>query len=107
MHVRAQDTSRSWPANGGEPSPITCGMPDPGFSGAAPRRVRPLISVALPWAPVAGLPPGISRLAAGMAYYSCSQPVNDSRGGPGGTRTLDPHNAIVVRSQLRYGPTLR
>ena len=24
--------------------------------------------------------------------------------GPGGTRTLDPHNAIVVRSQLRYRP---
>lgn len=28
-----------------------------------------------PWAPVAGLPPGPSRLAAGMAYYSCSQPL--------------------------------
>jgi hypothetical protein len=28
-------------------------------------------------------------------------------GGPGGTRTLDPHNAIVVRSQLRYGPLRR
>ena len=24
--------------------------------------------------------------------------------GPGGTRTRDPHNAIVVRSQLRYRP---
>ncbi len=29
-----------------------------------------------------------------------------SQGGPGGTRTRDPHNAIVVRSQLRYGPRL-
>ena len=26
--------------------------------------------------------------------------------GPGGARTHDPHNAIVVRSQLRYRPRI-
>ncbi len=40
-----------------------------------------------------------------MAYYSCSTRVAKADfGGPRGIRTLDLHNAIVARSQLRYGP---
>jgi hypothetical protein len=41
-----------------------------------------------------------------MAYYSCSQPYMQFSG-PGGIRTLGLHNAIVARSQLRYGPIRR
>lgn len=76
------------------------------FAGAAPRRVQPRRSadrLCSPWALIAGLSPGLSRLAAGMAYYSCSQPCMELSG-PGGVRTLGLHNAIVARSQLRYGP---
>ncbi len=42
---------------------------------------------------------GIKKSVGSVAAHRLIEP-----GGPGGIRTLDPHNAIVVRSQLRYRP---
>jgi hypothetical protein len=63
--------SHSKPVNGGEAATATDRMLGLGFTAAASRRVQP--HGRSPGAPFAGLPPGFSRLAGGMAYYSWAQ----------------------------------
>ncbi len=89
--------------NGAQPASATGRAPlRAGF-----HRCSSQASSALCGVPCGRQSPGFHLVFPGSLQGWLTTPVRSlsiCRSGPGGIRTLDPHNAIVMRSQLRYGP---